>query len=143
MVYFNVFDLLITGHTMKEDMMTKPETIDDYIAGFPEDVREVLEEVRAAIRKVAPDAAEGISYAMPAFTLAKKPLVYFAAFKHHIGLYALPTGHAAFAEEFAGYKSGKGSVQFPLGRPMPLELIARVVKFRLNELKEQALLKKK
>jgi len=109
------------------------KNIDEYIAGFPQETREVLEEIRAVVRRSAPDAEEGISYGMPAYKVQGKPLVYFAAFKHHIGLYATPTGHAEFAEELAGYKQGKGSVQFPLDEPMPLDLIARIVEFRAKE----------
>ena len=123
--------------------LTKPTTINEYIAGFPEEVQKVLEQVRETIKKAAPEAEETISYGMPAYKLNGKPLVYFAAFKNHIGFYATPTGHEAFAEELSNYKQGKGSVQFPLDKPMPLELITRIVKFRVQELPEQALKKKK
>src|SRR5688572_10543424 len=123
--------------------LTKPNTINEYIAGFPEEVQKVLEQVRETIKKAAPEAEETISYAMPAYKLNGKPLVYFAAFKNHIGFYATPTGHDAFAEELSKYKQGKGSVQFPLEKPMPLELITRIVKFRVQELQEKALKKKK
>lgn len=78
-------------------------------------------------------AEEGISYGMPAYKMNGRPLVYFAAFKNHIGFYATPTGHAAFAKELSGYKQGKGSVQFPVDEPMPLQLIADIVKFRVEE----------
>ena len=110
----------------------KPETIEEYIGGFPNDVQEILEKIRMTIQKAAPDAKEKISYAMPAFD-QNGIVVYFAAFKNHIGLYALPTGHEAFAAELSKYKSGKGSVQFPLKEPMPFELITKIVKFRVNE----------
>lgn len=113
--------------------MTKPATIDEYVAGFPEDVQKLLEEVRTTIRKAAPEAEEGIAYGMPGYKLNGKPLVYFAAFKNHIGFYATPTGHAAFAEDLARYKQGKGSVQFPLNEPMPQDLITRIVTFRVEE----------
>ncbi len=119
----------------------KPLSIDQYIAGFPENVQEVLEQVRATIRKAAPEATETISYAIPTFVL-KGNLVHFAAFKSHIGFYATPTGHAAFEEELAGFKQGKGSVQFPLDKPMPLDLISRIVKYRVAENAEKAALKK-
>ena len=112
---------------------TAPASIDAYMATFPPEVQEVLEQVRATIRTAAPEAEETIAYAMPAFRLYGKPLVYFAAFKNHIGFYALPSGTAALKEEMSRYKSGKGSIQFPLNEPMPLELIARIVAFRVDE----------
>jgi uncharacterized protein YdhG (YjbR/CyaY superfamily) len=108
-------------------------TVDEYIDASPEPVREKLETMRAAIRKAAPGAEESISYGMPAYKLRKKPLVYFAAFKSHIGFYATPTGHAEFAQELSTYKQGKGSVQFPLDKPLPIDLISRITKFRVAE----------
>ena len=114
--------------------MIKPKTIDDYISAFPEDARDALEQVRATIKKVAPGAEEAISYAIPTFKLRGKNLVHFAAFKNHIGFYALPSGNQAFAEALSGYKTGKGSIQFPLDKPMPLHLITQIVKFRIEEL---------
>ena len=106
--------------------------MDDYIAGFPEDIQILLEDLRNTIRKAAPDAEEVLSYAMPAYKYHGM-LVYFAAYKNHIGFYATPTGHAAFKKELSVYKEGKGSVQFPLDQPLPLDLIARIVKFRVKE----------
>lgn len=117
--------------------MEKSTKIDDYISNFPENTRQILEEIRATIRAAAPEASESISYGMPAFKLNGRPLVYFAGYKKHIGFYATPTGHAAFSEELSKYKQGKGSVQFPLDRPMPLDLIARIVRFRAAEHKEK------
>lgn len=114
-------------------MKTEYKSIDAYIASFPEDVRKILEQVRQTIKQAAPDAAEKISYSMPAFTLHGKALVYFAAFSHHIGFYPIPTGMKAFTKDLSVYKTGKGSVQFPLDKPMPLDLITRIVKFRVNE----------
>lgn len=111
----------------------KPATIDAYIAGFPEEMQRALQQVRAAIRQVAPEATETISYAIPTFDVNGRHLVHFAAFKNHIGLYATPTGHEAFREAFSRYKVGKGSVQFPLSEPMPLGLIGEVVGFRMKE----------
>ena len=108
------------------------ETIDDYIAEQPVEVRERLEILRLTILKAAPKAEEVISYQMPAFKL-NGMLVYFAAFKNHIGFYALPSGHHAFKNELSVYKTGKGSVQFPLDEPLPLKLIAKMVKFRVEE----------
>jgi len=110
----------------------KPANIDEYIGAFPNDVQEILEKIRATIQKAAPDAKEKISYSMPAFE-QNGIVVYFAAFKNHIGLYALPSGHETFKEELSKYKSGKGSVQFPLDQPMPFDLIAKIVKFRVKE----------
>lgn len=108
-------------------------SVDEYIAGFPPDVRRVLEEVRALVRSAAPEATETISYAMPTFDLHGRHLVHFAGFKHHIGLYPVPSAIEAFADELAPYKSGKGSAQFPLSQPMPLDLIRRIVEFRVEE----------
>lgn len=114
----------------------KPTSIDEYIAGFPKNVQEILESVRSSIQKAAPGATETISYAIPTFTLNGKHIVHFAAFKTHIGFYATPTGHTAFEKELSKYKQGKGSVQFPLDAPMPLSLITKIAKFRLKEVKE-------
>jgi uncharacterized protein YdhG (YjbR/CyaY superfamily) len=111
----------------------KPITVDAYISDFSMEVQELLIEVRDVIQKTAPNAEESISYGMPAYKLNGKPLVYFAAFSKHIGFYATPTGHAKFAKELAHYKQGKGSVQFPINKPMPLDLIGSIVKFRVNE----------
>jgi uncharacterized protein YdhG (YjbR/CyaY superfamily) len=107
--------------------------VDEYINGFPPNARTILGKIRAAIQKAAPDAEESISYGMPAYKFNGRPLVYFAAFKNHVGFYATPTGHAAFAEDLARYKQGKGSVQFPIDKPMPLDLITRIVEFRVAE----------
>jgi uncharacterized protein YdhG (YjbR/CyaY superfamily) len=115
--------------------MNKPLDIDEYIAAAAPELRDVLQQVRETIQKAAPESVEKISYGMPAFAMNGKVLVYFAAFKNHIGLYAAPTAHEAFKDEFSRYKTGKSSVQFPLDQPMPLKLIARVVKFKLQNLK--------
>ena len=108
-------------------------SIDDYIAGFPPQTRRALEELRALIKASAPDATETISYAIPTFDLNGRHLVHFAAFKRHIGFYPTGGGVEAFEEELKPYKSGKGSVQFPLGQPMPADLIRRIVEFRVRE----------
>ncbi len=107
--------------------------VDSYIQGFPEEVRNILVEIREIIRRNAPGVREEIAYGMPAYKLKGKPLVYFAAYKSHIGFYATPTGHAAFSGELSAYKQGKGSVQFPLSNPIPYQLIERIVVFRVNE----------
>lgn len=109
---------------------TKASNIDAYIAGFPEEVQAVLQQVRATIKAVVPEAVEAIKYDMPTFVLHGN-LVHFAAFKKHIGFYPAPTGDPAFEEALAGYKQGKGSVQFPLDQPMPLDLIVKMVKHRI------------
>jgi len=120
----------------------KSKEIDAYIAGFPPDVQEILEKIRMTIRKAAPDAEETISNQMPTFTL-KGNLVHFAAFKKHIGFYPAPTGIEEFKDELSVYQGGKGSVQFPLDRPMPFDLIRRIVEFRVRENLEKAAAKGK
>ncbi len=107
-------------------------TIDEYIATFPTGIQEKLQAVRATIRAAAPDAQERISYAMPAFALHGN-LVYFAALKDHIGFYPTSSGIAAFQQELSAYKGTKGAVRFPLSEPLPLDLISRIVKFRVAE----------
>lgn len=109
------------------------ETVDSYIASFPDKVQEILTKIRTVINENAPGAEEGFAYKMPSYKLNKKPLVYFAAFDNHIGFYATPSGHTEFAEELSSYKQGKGSVQFPLNQPVPYDLIARIVRFRVEE----------
>ncbi|MES2881144.1 MAG: DUF1801 domain-containing protein [Bacteroidota bacterium] len=118
---------------MEKKLMAKPvNNIDEYIAGFPPDVQKILQQVRATIKKEAPNAEEKIAYAIPTFALNGN-LVHFAAFKNHIGFYPAPSGTKAFEKELSIYKSGKGSVQLPLSEPMPLELIKKIVKLRVQE----------
>lgn len=119
-----------------------PQTIDEYIAGFPDDVRVILQRVRTTIQKAAPGAQEAIKYQMPTFTLNGN-LVHFAAFKNHVGFYPIPTGIEAFKKELSVYKQGKGSVQFPLDQPIPYNLIRKIVKFRVKENLARAKAKKK
>ena len=126
---------------MKKDMVA-PKNIDEYITGFPEDIKIRLETLRQTIKKAAPDAEEVISYLMPAFKYHGM-LVFFASFKNHIGFYATPTGHAAFKKELSVYKEGKGSVQFPHNQPLPLSLVTKIVKFRVKQNMEKAEAKKK
>jgi len=116
--------------------------IDDYISRFPFGVQAKLNEVRATIKKAAPEAIETISYAMPAFKL-NGILVYFAAYKNHIGFYPASSGIVNFEKELQGYKTSKGTVQFPLGQPLPLDLIKSIVEFRVQENNNKAALKKK
>lgn len=119
-----------------------PKTIDEYIAGFPPDVQEILEKVRMTIRKAAPEAEETINYQMPTFTLYGN-LVHFAAYQHHIGFYPTPTGIEEFKNELSSYKGAKGSVQFPFDRPIPYDLIGRIVEFRVKENLQKAEAKRK
>jgi uncharacterized protein YdhG (YjbR/CyaY superfamily) len=107
--------------------------VESYIQGFPKEVKNILVEIRDIIRRNVPEVREEFAYGMPAYKLNGKPLVYFAAYKNHIGFYATPTGHAAFSDELSAYKQGKGSVQFPLSSPIPFQLIERIVVFRVNE----------
>jgi uncharacterized protein YdhG (YjbR/CyaY superfamily) len=106
--------------------------IDEYIAGFPKEMQLLLEQLRATIVKAAPEAEEVISYQMPAYKL-NGILVYFAAFKKHIGFFPTASGVNAFQDELTGYKTTKGTIQFPLNKPLPLDLITRIVEFRVLE----------
>jgi len=111
---------------------TAPKNIDEYIASFPPNVQEILEKMRLTIRKAAPDAEEKISYQMPTFFL-KGNLVHFAAWKNHIGFYPTSSGTRAFTRELSIYEGAKGSVKFPMDKPLPLKLIGKIVKFRVAE----------
>ncbi len=108
------------------------KTIEEYIAVFPEDVQNILNQLRQTIREAAPEADETINYQIPTFTLNGN-LVHFAAFANHIGFYPTPGGMEAFKEELSGYKRAKGSVQFPIDEPLPLPLIRRIVEYRVKE----------
>ena len=121
----------------KEDGMVlrkqaKFETIDEYVSTFPEEVQEILEELREAVRESAPDAEETISYQIPTFKL-KGNLVHFAAFKNHIGFYPTPSAINEFKEELSEYETAKGSVKFPIKKPLPIDLIKKMVEFRVKE----------
>lgn len=107
--------------------------VDKYIYSFPEDVRNILLQIRQIVKEEAPDAVEGFAYQMPSYKTNGKPLVYFAGFKKHIGFYATPSGHYAFSDELSKYKQGKGSVQFPFDKPIPYDLIRQIVAFRVEE----------
>ncbi len=111
----------------------QPTTIDDYIRSFPPDVQVILETMRKTVLEAAPKASETISYRIPAFRMNGKTLVYFAAFKHHIGFYPLPSGMEAFKHELSQYKQGKGSVRFPFDKPIPYDLVKKIVRFRIEE----------
>ncbi len=113
------------------------KTIDEYIKASPKDVQSILQRLRLTIQKAAPEAIETISYQMPTFKLNGKGLVYFAAFKNHIGFYPIPSGIEAFKKELSRYKQGKGSVQFPIDKPIPYDLVRRIVRFRAKENRER------
>lgn len=112
----------------------KYETIDEYVATFPSNVQAILEEIRQTIKETVPEAVEAISYGIPTFKLRGKNLVHFGAHKKHIGFYPTPSGLEAFAEELSVYASGKGSAQFPLDKPMPLNLIREIVRYRVTQI---------
>jgi uncharacterized protein YdhG (YjbR/CyaY superfamily) len=124
------------GDTVRTNQAA-PKNIDEYIAGFPDDVQEILEKIRMTIREAAPDAEEKISYQMPTFTM-KGNLVHFAAYRKHIGLYPAPRGIEKFKKELSAYEGAKGSVRFPLDKPIPFGLISRIVKFRVKDNLERA-----
>ncbi|MEO5591076.1 MAG: DUF1801 domain-containing protein [Chitinophagaceae bacterium] len=121
---------------------TKVNDIDKYIAGFPEETQKLLNQIRATIIKAAQGAEEVISYQMPAYKFHGM-LVFFAGYKNHIGFYPGAGGIEAFKKEIAVYKNAKGSVQFPLDKKLPLELVTKIVKFRVKQNEEKAILKKK
>ena len=121
---------------------TNSRTVDQYIAGFPPEVQKILKRVRSTVRKAAPEAEETFSYRMPSYTLNGK-LVYFAAFKKHIGFYPRVTGISKFKHELSAYEGAKGSVRFPFNKPVPFNLISRIVKFRVKENLARAKGKKK
>lgn len=124
---------------MKSDA---PQTVDEYIAGFPSDIQDPLQRIRQTINQAAPDAVERIAYQMPTFALNGN-LVHFAAYKSHIGFYPTPSAIKKFRKELSIYKGSKGAVQFPLDRPIPLDLIAEIVRFRVEENLERPRGKKK
>jgi len=126
----------------KNSEQTAPKSIDEYIAGFPHDVQEILEEMRMTIRRAAPDAEERISYQIPTFAL-KGNLVHFAAFKKHIGFYPSSSGIEKFKDELSAYAGSKGTVRFPFGEPIPFDLIGRIVEFRVGENLDRAEAKQK
>jgi uncharacterized protein YdhG (YjbR/CyaY superfamily) len=109
------------------------KTIDEFIASYPKNVRDVLEELRRAIRESAPNAEETISYGIPTFDLNGRHLVHFSAYKNHVGFYPTSSGIKAFKKELSPFKTSKGTVQFPLNKPIPLDLVKKIVKFRVKE----------
>ena len=117
---------------MKSDKV-RFNSIDEYIATFPKDVQKIVKQLRTTIKAAAPKAEEKISYQMPTFTLNDKYLVYFAGWKTHIAFYGAPRGNAEFKEDLSAYETGQGTLKFPLDKPMPLDLITKIVKFRVAE----------
>ena len=115
---------------------TKPKTIDEYIQAAPEEVQEKLHELRACILVAAPDATESLKWGMPAFSY-RRILVMFAAFKHHIGFYPTPSAVKTFAKSLSRFKTAKGSIQFPLEKPLPLSLVRKITAFRVRESNEE------
>ncbi len=112
---------------------TKAQNIDEYIARFPKKTQEYLTKIRLTIKRLVPEAEERISYQIPAFNLNGKYLIYFAGFHKHVSMYPAPRGSENFQEELSHYKGGKGTVQFPLDRPLPVDLIKRIIKFKIDE----------
>jgi len=137
----NVGTILLQEKLMPSDK-SPPKTIDEYIANFPIEVQEILDQLRATIKETAPEAEEAISYQMPTFKL-KGNLVHFAAYKNHIGFYPTPSGIENFKDELSGYESAKGSVKFPIDQPLPLDSVSKIVKYRVKENLERAEAKKK
>ena len=120
----------------------KVKSVDEYIAAFPKQTQVLLKQMRATIKKAAPTAEEVISYNMPGYKLHGM-LVYFASYENHIGFYSTPTGNSEFAKELSVYKTGKGSIQFPIDKPLPITLITKIVKYRVKQNQLKALSKKK
>jgi uncharacterized protein YdhG (YjbR/CyaY superfamily) len=123
---FNGADKHMTGKKLSM-------TIDEYINTFPADIRAILEKMRQAVQKAAPEAAEAISYGIPTFNLNGKHLVFFAGWKHHISLYPIPSGDEAFQQKISHYKRAKGTIQFPLDKPIPYDLVEQIVTFLMME----------
>lgn len=113
--------------------MNKPKSVDEYLSQFDGEVKVCLLQLREVVRMEVPEAVEVFSYGLVGYKMNGKPLVYFGGFKHHIGFYATPNGHEAFADEFSKYKQGKGSVQFPNDQPLPIDLIKRVIAYRKGQ----------
>jgi len=115
----------------------KFETIDEYIGSFPENVQRILEKLRDTIRGTTPEALESISYDMPTFKLNGERLVYFSAWKNHIGFYSIPKGNEAFKKELSPYAGEKGSLRFPLDKPIPYDLVKKIVMLRMREIRQK------
>jgi uncharacterized protein YdhG (YjbR/CyaY superfamily) len=112
----------------------KFETVEEYIASRPKNVQDILKKLRDTVKKTAPEAVESISYDMPTFKISGERLVYFSAWKNHIGFYSIPEGNEAFRKELSPYAGEKGSLRFPLGKPIPYDLVKKIVMFRIKEI---------
>lgn len=131
-----VFDDVLWGLNKTREIGTiQHMTVDKYLENFSGETHQRLETIREAIKQEAPEAIESIAYGMPAYKLHGKPLVYFAGYSKHLGFYATPNGHKAFEKKFSKYKQGKGSVQFPLDQPLPIDLIREVIRYRIQQIK--------
>lgn len=119
------------------------QTIDEFISTYPSEIQTILQKIRVTIQKSAPGAEEAMAYGIPTFKLNGRNLVHFSAFKEHIGFYPTPSGIEAFKKELSAYEGAKGSVKFPLSKPIPYALITKIVKFRVKEELEKAKGKKK
>ncbi|HZM20475.1 MAG TPA: DUF1801 domain-containing protein [Anaerolineales bacterium] len=117
---------------------TQFKSIDEYIATFPDNMQKILEELRSTIKAAAPDAGETISYNIPTFTLNGKYLIYFAGWKNHISLYPIPIGTDAFNKQVSKYAEGKGTLKFPMDKPLPMKLIAKIVNLKVAENRKSA-----
>ncbi len=111
-------------------------TIDEYIESFPENTRLLLEKIRETVRKAAPDAVESISYEIPTFKLNGKRLVYFGGWKDHVGFYSIPRGDPVFRKQVAPFETDKGALKFPIDKPFPYDLLKKLVRFRIEEIKK-------
>jgi uncharacterized protein YdhG (YjbR/CyaY superfamily) len=129
--------------TEREIPQSTPTTIDDYIAGFPSEIQVIMQQLRATIHAVAPDVEEAIAYKMPTFNLSGKYLVYFAGYKNHIGFYGAPRDDPAFDEDLSPYESGQGTLRFPYDKPIPYDLIAKIVAYRAEQNRAAGTKKKK
>ena len=121
--------------------MAKPQNHDEYIDSFPPPTRDLLQQMRETVQQAAPDAVEVISYSMPAFKLNGKMLIWYAGYERHIGFYPGSSPIIAFQKEISEYKNAKGSVQFPLDKPLPVGLISRMVRFKADEITQKISLK--
>ena len=114
--------------------MPKPTTADEYISNYPKNTQVHLKKLRGLIKKTAPEAVESISYGMVGYKFLKKPLIYFAGWEKHVGIYATPAANKVFTKELEKYVHGKGSVQFPVNKPLPVSLITKIIKFKITEI---------
>ncbi len=127
----------------KVNLVMPTINIDKFISKYPPEVQIILQKIRALIQKSAPGAEEAMAYGIPTFKLNGKNLVHFSAFKEHIGFYPTPSGITKFKKELSAYEGAKGSVKFPLTKPIPYALIGKIVQFRVKEVKGQAKEKRK